>query len=368
MVSCHIMGSSNSLFHCSLLKMASDNSKGTGPGSIDMCIQVEFRGFNGKSCGVGPDKYDTTKLVACGEVQFADVGNLISPISVKKEELYAEENQQTNMRDDLDKFKPSQLRSDEGTTTLERLTSLKEEESNNMFGIGDLVWGKVMSHPWWPGQIYDERLIPYPLCDDKRDGSVLVTFYGDYSYAWLDLHQIIPFEPHFEEKSKLQTFNLAVEEAVYELKKRTLLGLTCFCQGNFQPTTIEGFYIVDMSGYTPGTIYSSKQIKKSRDGFQPHGMFSFVKKLAISPRSSQNLYRIINSAKVTAYRKMVFEENDVTYDQAFVEFEKGDETYGQAFGVKATSSEDPVEFSKEGNQFTGINQYFLWHGWSSSPF
>lgn len=51
-----------------------------------------------------------------------------------------------------------------------RLTSLKEEESNNIFGVGDLVWGKVMSHPWWPGQIYDESLIPSPVCDAKRDG------------------------------------------------------------------------------------------------------------------------------------------------------------------------------------------------------
>ncbi|XP_055818300.1 PWWP domain-containing protein 1-like isoform X2 [Solanum dulcamara] len=343
--------------------MGSDKSKGLGPSSIDMCSQVEFRGFNGRSCGVGLDKYDITKLVAGGEVHIAGVDNLISPISVKKEELYAQENQQTSMRDGLDKFKPSPLKSDEGTTTLEMLTSLKEGESNNIFSVGDLVWGKVMSHPWWPGQIYDESLIPSPQCHAKRDGSVLVAFYGDYSYAWLDHNQIIPFEPHFDEKSnksKIQSFIMAVEEAIDELKKRAVLGLTCFCQGNFQPTRIEGLYKVDVSGYTPGTIYSSKQIKKSRDGFRPHVMFSFVKKLAMSPRSLQNIYRIINSKNVTAYRKMVFEENDKTYDQAFDEFEKGDETI--AFGVKASRSEDPVEFSKEGNQFTDGGKSFKYKG------
>ncbi|KAH0725702.1 hypothetical protein KY284_001567 [Solanum tuberosum] len=250
-----------------------------------------------------------------------------------------------------------------------RLTSLKEEESNNIFGVGDLVWGKVMSHPWWPGQIYDESLIPSPVCDAKRDGSVLVAFYGDYSYAWLDHNQIIPFEPHFEEKSnksKIQTFFVAVEEAIDELKKRAVLGLTCSCLGNFQPTRIEGLYKVDVSGYAPGTIYSSKQIKKSRDGFHPHGMFSFVKKLAMSPRSlPNNVYGIINIAKVTTYRKAVFEENDDTYDQAFDEFEKGVDTYVQTFGVKASSSEDPVEFSKDWNQCTDGPKSFEYQGDSS---
>ncbi|KAL3348012.1 hypothetical protein AABB24_021576 [Solanum stoloniferum] len=232
MVSCHIIGSSNSLFLCSSLKMESDKSKGTRPGSMDMYRLVKFR-----------------------------------------------------------------------------LTSLKEEESNNIFVIGDLVWGKVMSHPWWPGKIYDDSLIPSPLCDAKRDGSVFVALYGDYSYAWLDHNQIIPFEPYFEEKSdksKIQTFFVAVEEAIDELKKRVVLGLTCSCLGNFQPTRIEGLYKVDVSGYTSGTIYSSKQIKKCRDGFHPHGMFSFVKKLAMSPRSlPNNVLGIINFAKVTAYRKAV---------------------------------------------------------------
>ncbi|KAK4737723.1 hypothetical protein R3W88_001420 [Solanum pinnatisectum] len=205
-----------------------------------------------------------------------------------------------------------------------RLTSFKEEKSNNIFVTGDLVWGKVMSHPWWPGKIYDDSLIPSPLCDAKRD-------------RWFS----------------------SLEEAIDELKKRAVLGLTCSCLGNFQPTRIEGLYKVDVSGYTSGTIYSSKQIKKCRDGFHPHGMFSFVKKLAMSPRSlPNNVHGTINIAKVNAYRKAVFEENDDTYDQAVDEFEKGVDTYVQAFGVKASSSEDPVEFSKYGNQCTDGDKSF----------
>ncbi|KAI3726014.1 hypothetical protein L1987_65811 [Smallanthus sonchifolius] len=30
----------------------------------------------------------------------------------------------------------------------------KEEEHHDFF-VGDFVWGKIKSHPWWPGQIYD---------------------------------------------------------------------------------------------------------------------------------------------------------------------------------------------------------------------
>lgn len=130
--------------------MESEKSNRTQSGSVDVYSQVELR-------GTGPDKYETTKLVA--NIENAVSSNLISSMGVQKEKFCtdcAEENQQTSMR------------------------VLKEKESKsrkNIVGPRDLVWGKVMAHPWWPAQIYDESLALSPLGHTKRDGSIPVPFF-----------------------------------------------------------------------------------------------------------------------------------------------------------------------------------------------
>ncbi|KAI4295174.1 hypothetical protein MLD38_040554 [Melastoma candidum] len=86
------------------------------------------------------------------------------------------------------------------------------------YNVGDMVWGKVKSHPWWPGHIFNEAFASSTVRKSRRDGSVLVAFFGDSSYGWFD-PELIPFETNFAEKSKQTTsraFTKAVEEAVDE--------------------------------------------------------------------------------------------------------------------------------------------------------
>ncbi|XP_059648505.1 PWWP domain-containing protein 1-like [Cornus florida] len=192
------------------------------------------------------------------------------------------------------------------------------------YEIGDMVWGKVKSHPWWPGHIYNEAFACSSVRRTKRAGHLLVAFFGDSSYGWFDPAEVIPFDPNFGEKSRQlnsKNFVKAVEEAVDEASRRCGLGLACRCRSkyNFWPTSIQGYFSVDVVDYEPGAVYSANQIKKARNSFQPRHILAFIKHLALMPTVDQPLSidYIKNKATVISYRKAVFEEFDETYAQAF---------------------------------------------------
>ncbi|PSS19653.1 PWWP domain-containing protein [Actinidia chinensis var. chinensis] len=190
------------------------------------------------------------------------------------------------------------------------------------YEIGDMIWGKVKSHPWWPGHIYNEAFASPSVRRSKRAGHVLVAFFGDSSYGWFEPDELIPFDANFAEKSKqtnLRNFVNAVEEAVDEVSRRRGLGLACRCRNpyNFRATNVQGYFAVDVDNYELGGVYSVRQIRKARDSFQPRDTVAFVKQLALMPRGDWSIDFISNKATVLAYRKAVFEEFDVTYAQAF---------------------------------------------------
>lgn len=199
-----------------------------------------------------------------------------------------------------------------------------ERSEGNEFEIGDLVWGKVKSHPWWPGQIYNEKLASREVCRMKTAGYVLVAFFGDCSYGWFDPAELVRFESSYAEKSRQmssRTFVKAVEEAVDEASRRRTLGLACRCRNlyNFRPTTVEGYFSVDIGEYESGSVYSVDQIRRSRDDFKPTEVLDFVNQLALSPKKVKHdaIDFVKNKATALAYRKAVYEEFDETYAQAF---------------------------------------------------
>ncbi|ONI04457.1 hypothetical protein PRUPE_6G322700 [Prunus persica] len=192
------------------------------------------------------------------------------------------------------------------------------------FEVGDLVWGKVKSHPWWPGHIFNEAFASSQVRRTRREGHVLVAFFGDSSYGWFDPAELIPFDPHFAEKSlqtNHRTFVKAVEEAVDEANRRCGVGLACKCRNpyNFRATSVQGYFVVDVPDYEPGAVYSENQIKKVRDSFKPSEILSFLKQLAVLPHGDDQKSLNFNKNKATAFafRKAVFEEYDETYAQAF---------------------------------------------------
>ncbi|CAI8615454.1 unnamed protein product [Vicia faba] len=231
--------------------------------------------------------------------------------------------------DDTDKFPLSDSKSlllefDEYVASERNIDTGTGTDLGYGFEVGDLVWGKVKSHPWWPGHIYNEAFASPSVRRARREGHVLVAFFGDSSYGWFEPEELIPFEANFAEKSQQtysRTFIKAVEEAVDEASRRRGLGLACKCRNgqNFRPVKVKGYYSVDVLDYEPGGVYSESQIRNARDSFDPLETLDFVRELALAPLEEEHgsIGFVQNKATVNAYRKAVFEQYDETYAQAF---------------------------------------------------
>eukprot|EP01018_Ginkgo_biloba_P017898 Gb_18977 [translate_table: standard] len=208
---------------------------------------------------------------------------------------------------------------------------VKVEQKNNAyersrcskFKEGDMVWAKVKSHPWWPGQVYNPAFASSTARKSRKPDHILVAFFGDSSYGWFLESDLIPFEPNYAEKSKqsvLRSFSKAVEEAVDELSRRAALGLMCLCRNPnaFKPAKREGYASVHVEGYGMVGLYSDRQIIVARNSFQPAKLVSFVRFMAVSPWSGedQGISGVKSVAEVLAYRAQIFTSVDGDYMEA----------------------------------------------------
>ncbi|KAK1432767.1 hypothetical protein QVD17_09666 [Tagetes erecta] len=108
----------------------------------------------------------------------------------------------------------------------------EEEEEDHDFVVGDFVWGKIKSHPWWPGQIYDPSDASDYAASFKRKGRLLVAYFGDGSFSWCSPSQLKPFVENFEKMSNQsgsKKFVNAVQEVLEEVSRRLEGELRCKC-------------------------------------------------------------------------------------------------------------------------------------------
>lgn len=159
-------------------------------------------------------------------------------------------------------------------------------ESERGYSISDLVWGKVRSHPWWPGQIFDpsdasEKAIKY----HKKD-SFLVAYFGDRTFAWNDASVLRPFCSQFsqiEKQSNSETFQNAISCALEEVSRRVELGLACSCtpEDSYDEISCQ---IVENTGIREE---SSRRygVDKSTEvtSFEPDKLMHYMKALALLP-------------------------------------------------------------------------------------
>ncbi|XP_078434603.1 PWWP domain-containing protein 5-like [Wolffia australiana] len=100
------------------------------------------------------------------------------------------------------------------------------------FSVSDLVWGKVKSHPWWPGQIFDPSDASDLALKHQKKDHFLIGYFGDKTFAWCDDSMLRPFHGCFLQlanQSASETFVVAVDNALSEVSRRVELALSCHC-------------------------------------------------------------------------------------------------------------------------------------------
>ncbi|KAK4781363.1 hypothetical protein SAY86_015465 [Trapa natans] len=142
------------------------------------------------------------------------------------------------------------------------------------YSVGDFVWGKIKSHPWWPGRVYHPSDASKYAAKLRQEGKLLVAYFGDGTFAWCHPSQLRPFGQNFEDmmnQSSSRAFHHAIDDAMEEIGKLVNLKMTCTCvrteksrpfvvnrgvkQGVLLPN--EGIYKVGVSWPEPADVLAS---------------------------------------------------------------------------------------------------------------
>ncbi|XP_021741059.1 uncharacterized protein LOC110707345 [Chenopodium quinoa] len=175
------------------------------------------------------------------------------------------------------------------------------------FAVFDLVWGKVKSHPWWPGQIFHPSDSSEKAMKYYRKDCYLVAYFGDRTFAWNEASVLKLFRNHFpqaERQNNSEAFQNAVSCALEEVARRVELGLACSCFSEEAYDTIR-YQIVENTGIREGSR-KREGVDRSTgvDSFQPDKLAEYVRRLALFPTSgADRLELTIAKSQLLAFNR-----------------------------------------------------------------
>ncbi|WOL06890.1 hypothetical protein Cni_G15624 [Canna indica] len=166
-----------------------------------------------------------------------------------------------------------------------RYSHLFQDETKDGFAVGDLVWGKVRSHPWWPGQIFDAADASEMALLAQREGHYLVVYFGDKTFAWCPDSHLKRFQRNFaqlEKQGSTDVFGTAVNGALVEVSRVIELGMACGCSIDEASAVLEN-QKVENAGVREGAC--SPPVDKSwiMNSFEPKKFIHYVRMLALFP-------------------------------------------------------------------------------------
>ncbi|CAN6346530.1 unnamed protein product [Urochloa humidicola] len=163
------------------------------------------------------------------------------------------------------------------------------------FQVSDLVWGKVKSHPWWPGEIFDPSDASELALKHQKKGSHLVAYFGDNTFAWCDESQLKPFVTNYSQMEKQSTsdaFVGSVNNALEELSRRILSGMSCSCLP--EELADNGMsYTVDNAGLKDAVTCSAVNRPEILNCFSPDKLLHYIKELALFPGQGGDLLELV---------------------------------------------------------------------------
>ncbi|KAJ1395026.1 PWWP domain [Sesbania bispinosa] len=178
-------------------------------------------------------------------------------------------------------------------------------EEEGEFSVSDMVWGKVRSHPWWPGQIFDPSDASDKAMKHQKKDCYLVAYFGDRTFAWNEESQLKPFRTHFssiEKQSTSETFQNAVDCALDEVTRRVEYGLACSCIPKDTYNSIK-FQTVENTGIRQElSLRHGVDESLNASSFSPDKLIEFLKTLSELPTGGfDRLELVIAKAQLLAF-------------------------------------------------------------------
>lgn len=175
------------------------------------------------------------------------------------------------------------------------------------YEVTDLVWGKVRSHPWWPGQIFDPMAASEKAKKHCKKDGFLIAYFGDQTFAWNDLSQIKPFREHFsrmEKQSNTEAFCHALDCALDEVSRRIEFGLACLCLSEDVLGQIKSQVVVNAGISEESSRRDGGDRFSSVGSFVPAKLVQNVKALALDPFGGSDRLEFVKArAQLRAYNR-----------------------------------------------------------------
>ncbi|KAK6240454.1 hypothetical protein SCA6_005843 [Theobroma cacao] len=204
--------------------------------------------------GVGQDMY-VEEQVTCAEQDGLDQ---VQEMEVEEHDTDSE--QPTNI--DEKTVKRTALKSASAVKVHQAKYRLMSEEEGE-FSVPCLIWGKVRSHPWWPGQIFDPSDASEKAVKYHKEDCFLVAYFGDRTFAWNEASFLKPFRTHIsqiEKQSNSESFQNA----------------DAYDNITFQKVENTGFQ-------QESSIRDGVDVSLSASSFEPDKLVDYMKALAESP-------------------------------------------------------------------------------------
>ncbi|KAL9318016.1 hypothetical protein ACSQ67_014533 [Phaseolus vulgaris] len=176
------------------------------------------------------------------------------------------------------------------------------------FSVYDLVWGKVRSHPWWPGQIFDPSDSTVEAQKHLKKDRYLVAYFGDRTFAWNDSSQLKPFRTNFSnivKQCNSDAFQNAVDCALEESMRRAEFGLACSCIPEDTHDKIK-LQTVENAGIQQELSFIRRVDQSLNvDSFSPGNLLEYLKTLSEFPTGGfDRLELLIAKAQLLSFYRL----------------------------------------------------------------
>ncbi|GLT79313.1 hypothetical protein SLA2020_508060 [Shorea laevis] len=174
------------------------------------------------------------------------------------------------------------------------------------FCVSDLVWGKVQSYPWWPGQIFEPSAATAKAKKYFKKDCYLIAYFGDHTFAWNEASRIKPFRPLFlrmEKQSSSEDFQYAIDCALEEVSRRIEYGLACSCISKKAYSSVRTQTIVNAGIREESSRIDGGDRFSNATSFEPSQVIKYIEGLAQSPYYSgiNKLQFVSSQAQLLAF-------------------------------------------------------------------